>query len=52
MVFTILFALALLPMVLAWMGWRGGALVTALVALAAGAATFVHHATDTLAISL
>ena len=50
--FTILFTLALVPMVLAWMGWRGGALITAIIALIVGAATFLHHATDTLAISL
>jgi glucose-6-phosphate-specific signal transduction histidine kinase len=52
MMFVILFTLALAAMVLAWAGWRGGALAAALGALAAGAATFLHHATDTLAIAL
>lgn len=52
MSFTILFALALLAMLLAWLGWRGGALLGALVAIVAGAAIFLQHATDTLAIAL
>lgn len=51
MEFTALFLAIVVVMLIAWRGSRALALSLSLVVLVACAATFLHHATDTLKLS-
>ncbi len=51
MEFTALFLAAAVVMLVAWRGRRSLALTLFAVLLAAGVATYMHHATDTLKLS-
>ena len=51
MEFTLLFLSVLVVMAVSWWGSRRLALALFVVALAASAATYLHHATDTLTLS-